>query len=209
MPVKFYVEPKDGFAVPFGFKITKQSEAYEETPEIPPEISPEDFHVPIKTLESFKDMQKLGFLDDPSNKIYFSRLYSAPESRNSYRIVFGGFDKGPRISINARTETVSSGLIPSLGIDFDKFVKMTTDRFAGYDFTPENGWEFMFYVDFLTSWKRSWSDSEIRILDSLKSSGTSMNTLAVLINSGIPVNILSNFMGLPDSWISKIATQNK
>jgi hypothetical protein len=85
----------------------------------------------------------------------------------------------------------------------DEFIVKAKMRFITYDFTPENGWGFMNYLDLMTSQKLVWDEIMIKSIDNLISQGFKLNAILPLIIIGVAPEHLESSLGVPLPWVKK------
>lgn len=173
----------------------------------------QDFVLPKPMLESFEWLKKLGFFIEPENLVYVNdKLLDRPvtEYKNYNYVAWLPLERTreiPKLRINTKRQIVYVRHGTTSTISNEKFESLITSRFTTYDFTPVNGWEIMFCIDFLTGWTRSWSDSEIKQLDEYVSQGASLNTISLMLKNGMQLKEMKNVFTVPNSWIRKAYTE--
>jgi len=169
---------------------------------------------PQTTLDAFEKLRSLGFLTEPENKIVCGKMAYpgaplpevSPHTYTHFRLSFPEvYHSISQFRVNLRTDLANANSVGRTGLEhkFSTVEKLFESRFDGYEFTPVNGWGHMYYLDYITNWSRSWSDSEIKIIDDYKSEGYSMNAIAALLRANVPVRGMTDMIGLPASWLER------
>lgn len=193
----------DGYvkAENFNITVTNRGQPYHEHRKAEP-----DFFVPKKTLAAMNKLKAFGFLDDPENRINFSAKQNGLLSRTIFSVEFTKSNLlSFCLSVSSTAHTVwANDLNNTTNIDMDRFFYEQVARFNKFDFTPENGWGFMYCLDFRTLREYNWTEQQIKDLDKLKSLGLPMNIVPFLLERDYSTDTMESFIGLPTSWIRKI-----
>lgn len=190
---------------PVGFKIA--IEAGTDVRTSIKSVPTENFLIPQKTLEVFREIQKIGLLADPENRILFSAFHTPEDKRYAFSILFTDKVRRSEPCFRIRAQhKIEVYVSPIDFLDRSSFNTLHSKmfrRFDTYGFTPVNGWEFMFYLDFVTGWKYSWSDKTIHLLDELVTNGIHLNEIWRQMECNVPFELIKESISLPDTWLKK------
>lgn len=180
---------------------------------------PEHWSMKVATYQEMKELENLGFFSEPDTRI---TLRSSLATRmvdtcvSSFDVVLDASlrkysdPKAPTIQITpvltVRTHGVKfrTKAHPTPEYLCDSAVNLRATlmkRFENYEITPENGWDFMLRMDLYTSQKRSWSETEIMLIDELVSQKKSLTVVAQLLTSGLKIRDIASVMDAPVSYL--------
>jgi hypothetical protein len=185
----------------FNITFTERHQPYHEFSKVE-----SDFFIPKKALEVMNKLKVFGFLDEPENRIHFSEQNEAARSRTSFSIEF---TKNNLLTFCLMVSTAqqtfwANNINNSTNTKMDRFFYEQVVRFNKFNFIPENGWGFMYYLDFRTLREYNWTEKQIKDLDKLKTLGFPMNIIPFLLERDYSTETMESFIGLPTLWIRKI-----
>jgi hypothetical protein len=175
-------------------------------------VDSKDFLLTYSVIEVIERFKKLGFFQTKENNlVIFQRIDFRYDGRSVFQLSFGADDDYMGGGINVfvqptvRTDaTIINGMLgPVEETSLDDLEEKLLNRFNTYDFTPNNGWGFMYYLDFITGMTVEWSNEEIQLLDEYKTKGLLMAAAKTLINKGISVSAMEPAIGMPIAWVEK------
>lgn len=162
-----------------------------------------------EAVKSFKLFENIGFFTEPENKIVYNTYKNFIKVNNSFRYALcfpvpDSFSQASEVEVDTRTKHMFASTLSMLdNIALDKLSSHIKMRFRKYGFVPENGWKFIYYLDFITNCQHEWTEQEIRMLDKLKTDGLSMHTASMMVGKNLDYETMKDAIDFPLSWIKK------
>ena len=171
-------------------------------------VDPETFQVNPNTYATLLTLEEQLWFTPEENKIVFAHHFSPEHGRTSFSIKLGDSSRRPTPSLRVAVGSDGISRMFSKLTNFDR--KLIADlptimhkRFNNYELTLANGWGFMHYLDYVTSYMFSWSETTILALDELVSQGVNMNKIWRMLDYDVPLENMLDNASLPNSWLEK------